>query len=36
MPARPIRELTDEEVARASNGVDHYLELAGVYREIFS
>lgn len=36
MPARPIRELTDEEVARASDGVDHYLELAGLYREIFS
>jgi carbonic anhydrase/acetyltransferase-like protein (isoleucine patch superfamily) len=34
-PARPVRELTEDEVRRASEGVDHYLELAGHYREIF-
>lgn len=34
-PARPVRELTDDEVAHADEGVDHYLELAAAYREIF-
>jgi carbonic anhydrase/acetyltransferase-like protein (isoleucine patch superfamily) len=34
-PARPIRELTEEEILRASEGVDHYLEAAARYREIF-
>jgi carbonic anhydrase/acetyltransferase-like protein (isoleucine patch superfamily) len=34
VPAKPVRELTDDEVARADEGVDHYLELAIAYREI--
>jgi carbonic anhydrase/acetyltransferase-like protein (isoleucine patch superfamily) len=34
-PARPVRELTEDEVRRAEEGVDHYLELARRYREIF-
>ncbi|HXV72817.1 MAG TPA: gamma carbonic anhydrase family protein [Acidimicrobiia bacterium] len=34
-PARSVRELTDDEVAHADEGVDHYLELAAAYREIF-
>lgn len=34
-PARPVRPLTDEEITRADQGVDHYLELAARYREIF-
>lgn len=33
-PARPVRELTAEEVQRASDGVDHYLELLAAYRQI--
>lgn len=33
-PAKPVRELTDDEVRRADEGVDHYLELAARYREI--
>ena len=35
-PAKPIRELTDEEMARADEGVDHYLEIAAAYREILA
>lgn len=35
IPAKPIRDLTDDEIARADEGVDHYLELAARYREIF-
>ncbi len=35
IPARPIRELTEQEVARARDGVDHYLDLLGHYRETF-
>lgn len=35
-PAKPIRELTPDEIARADEGVDHYLELARAYREIFA
>lgn len=34
-PARPVRDLTDDELTRADEGVDHYLELAKHYREIF-
>jgi carbonic anhydrase/acetyltransferase-like protein (isoleucine patch superfamily) len=36
IPARPVRELTEDEVRRADEGVQHYLDLAKVYREIFS
>lgn len=35
IPAKPVRDLTDDEVTRADEGVDHYLELAVRYREIF-
>jgi carbonic anhydrase/acetyltransferase-like protein (isoleucine patch superfamily) len=34
-PARPIRDLTEAEITRADEGVDHYLELMAHYREIF-
>lgn len=34
-PARPVRDLTEDEVRKTSEGVDHYLELADRYREIF-
>jgi carbonic anhydrase/acetyltransferase-like protein (isoleucine patch superfamily) len=33
VPAKPVRELTDGEIARASENIDHYLELAAAYRE---
>lgn len=33
-PAGPVRELTEDEIARTDEGVDHYLELAAAYREI--
>lgn len=33
-PAKPVRELTEDEVRRADEGVDRYLELAARYREI--
>ena len=36
IPARPIRDLTEEEIAHADEGVDHYQELAAAYREIFA
>lgn len=35
-PAEPVRELTEDEIAHADEGVDHYLELAAAYREIFT
>lgn len=35
IPAKPVRDLTAEEIAHADEGVDHYLELAARYREIF-
>ena len=35
IPAKPFRELSDDEIRRASEGVDHYLELADHYREQF-
>ncbi|MFQ5522174.1 MAG: gamma carbonic anhydrase family protein [Acidimicrobiia bacterium] len=34
-PARPVRELTEDEIKRAEDGVQHYLDLAVAYREIF-
>lgn len=34
VPAKPVRELTDEEAARTDEMVDHYIELAAAYREI--
>lgn len=33
-PAKPVRDLTEAEIERADEGVDHYVELAGAYREI--
>jgi len=36
IPAKPVRDLTDDEIRRADEGVDHYLQLAELYREIFS
>ena len=36
IPARPVRDLTADEVEHADEGVEHYLQLAAVYREIFS
>jgi len=35
VPAKPVRELTTDEVGRADQGVQHYLELAEAYRESF-
>lgn len=34
IPAKPVRELTEAEVERASDGADHYLRLLAAYREI--
>ena len=31
-PARPIRELTESEIARQRSGVDDYLRIAAAYR----
>jgi carbonic anhydrase/acetyltransferase-like protein (isoleucine patch superfamily) len=36
IPARPVRELTEDEIRHADEGVDHYLELAAAYRRILS
>lgn len=36
IPAKVIRDLTEEEIARADEGADHYLQLADAYREMFS
>lgn len=36
VPARPVRELTQDEIDHADEGVAHYLELAERYREIFA
>jgi len=33
VPAKPIRRLTEEERNRASNGVDHYLEMGAMYSD---
>lgn len=34
IPAKPVRELTEDEIARASEGVDQYLRFGAAYREI--
>jgi carbonic anhydrase/acetyltransferase-like protein (isoleucine patch superfamily) len=34
VPAQPVRDLTEEEIQRADEGVGHYLELLAAYREI--
>lgn len=35
-PAKVLRDLTADEIRRADEGVDHYLQVADAYREIFS
>lgn len=35
-PAKAVRDLTENEIRRADEGVDHYLQVADAYREIFS
>jgi hypothetical protein len=35
-PAKPLRELSDAEIKRANEGVDHYLGLIEPYRRLFS
>jgi carbonic anhydrase/acetyltransferase-like protein (isoleucine patch superfamily) len=35
VPARALRELTEDEVARADEGVEHYLDLLERYRSTF-
>jgi len=36
IPAKPVRDLTQEEITRTAEGVDHYMALASLYREIFT
>lgn len=36
IPAKPVRDLTDDEIKHADDGVSHYLELLAAYREIFA
>lgn len=36
IPARPLRETSEEERARQSEGVDHYLELGDYYRRLLA
>ena len=36
VPAKPVRELTEAEIRRADEGVDHYLEFGATYRQVFS
>jgi hypothetical protein len=33
-PARPVRELTEAEIARADQGVDSYVTLMARYRDM--
>ena len=35
IPAKPLRELTEAEIARQRSGVDDYLRLGATYREMF-
>lgn len=35
VPAKPVRDRTAAEIQKTAEGVDHYLHLADVYREIF-
>lgn len=34
VPAKPIRRLTDNEIARQQDGIAHYLEFANAYRRV--
>ena len=33
-PAKPVRELTDEEIERQKNGVRNYQQFAATYRKL--
>lgn len=33
-PAKVVRDLTEDEIRRADQGVDHYLQLADAYRKL--
>jgi carbonic anhydrase/acetyltransferase-like protein (isoleucine patch superfamily) len=35
IPAKPVRELTEDEIRRQVEGVDHYQELRETYRTRF-
>jgi carbonic anhydrase/acetyltransferase-like protein (isoleucine patch superfamily) len=35
IPAKPVRELTEDEIRRQTEGVDHYRELRELYRGRF-
>jgi carbonic anhydrase/acetyltransferase-like protein (isoleucine patch superfamily) len=35
IPAKPVRELTEAEIERQDEGVDHYQELMERYRGLF-
>lgn len=35
IPAKPVRELTEAEIAAQSEGVDHYLQLGTAYTQLF-
>jgi carbonic anhydrase/acetyltransferase-like protein (isoleucine patch superfamily) len=35
IPAKPVRELTEAEIERQDEGVDHYQELMERYRDLF-
>lgn len=35
VPARPLRRLTEDEIRRADEGVDHYLRFGATYRKVF-
>jgi carbonic anhydrase/acetyltransferase-like protein (isoleucine patch superfamily) len=35
IPAKPLRELTEEEIKRADEGVEHYLRFGVTYRQLF-
>jgi carbonic anhydrase/acetyltransferase-like protein (isoleucine patch superfamily) len=34
IPAKPIRDLTQQEIEYQSNGVDHYLDLGSAYKKL--
>jgi hypothetical protein len=34
IPAKPVRELTEAEIAYQSDGVDHYLEFGTAYARL--
>jgi carbonic anhydrase/acetyltransferase-like protein (isoleucine patch superfamily) len=36
VPAKPVRELTTEEIAQQSEGVDHYVRFGAAYARLYS